>query len=295
MQNNETNPHFETRPYTLIEKKYFVGQPIDQKPKYFLFKGELYLKHHFFKDTGAKKFIFKNVDFSFSVFDNAYFHQCQFEDCSFIGAKFNGCNLRNSIFTNCKFEYSVFSGTEVPYRELLANLSSWPNANREWLRRLRINFESTGNIEAVKACVREEMTASREHLKKAREAKEGYYAKSYKGFWKQIPVRWESFRVFLDWHLWGHGEYPFKLFITVLAILLVASVYVVVDHFTLNDAPSLRDVSYAFLTAFRDVGYTFVGLPQGSIAEWLAATLSLIRYIALGLFISVLYKNIARR
>ncbi len=189
----------------------------------------------------------------------------------------------------------MFSSTEVPYRELLANLCPWPNVNREWLRRLRINFESIGNIEAVKACAREEMTASREHLKKAREAKEGYYAKTYKGFWKQIPVRWESFRVFLDWHLWGHGEYPIKLFLAVLTVLIVASGYVVVDFYSVNNASSMRDVLYAFLSAFRDVCYTFVGRPQNSIAEWLAAILSLFRYIALGLFISVLYKNIARR
>lgn len=281
---SESRDIFIDRPVVTIEKRYFSDS----------YDGDDF-KHHFFKDTGAKELTFKNVDFSYCVFDNAYFHKCRFEDCTFIGARFNGCNLRNSSFTNCKFEYSVFSGTEVPYRELLANLCPWPNVNREWLRRLRINFESTGNIEAVKACVREEMKASREHLKKAREAKEGYYAKSYKGFWKQIPVRWESFRVSLDWHLWGHGEYPIKLFLTVMAILIAASGYVVVDSHSVNNSFSLRDAFYTFLTAFRDVSYTFVGLPQDSIAEWLAAILSLIRYIALGLFISVLYKNIARR
>ena len=61
--------------------------------------------------------------------------------------------LRVSIF--------ILQRTDIPCKEMLINLSSWPNVNRDWLRRLRINYEGLGDVASVKACVRQEMLASR--------------------------------------------------------------------------------------------------------------------------------------
>lgn len=251
--------------------------------------------NYIFRDIGANKLTFRGVNFSFCIFDNAYLKDCKFENCKFTGAKFYDSNLRGSSFSNCEFQYSYFKGTDIPCKEMLINLSSWPNVNRDWLRRLRINYEGLGDVASVKACVRQEMLASREHLRKAREAKEGYYAKSYKGFRAQLLVRLESLTTFLDWHLWGHGERPHKLFVTVCAIVLLSATYHFFRYYQLEAALAWGDIVKSFFYSLRDVTYSFIGVGQASVPDGMNAILSLIRYIALGLFISVLYKSIARR
>jgi len=252
-------------------------------------------KNYVFKDIGGNQLTFKGVDFSFCVFDNAYLRDCKFEDCIFTGTKFIDSNFKGSSFVNCKFEYSVFKSTAISSKELLTNLSSWPNVNRDWLRRLRINYEALGDVASVKACIKEEMLASREHLRKAREAKEGYYAKAYKGYKAQFPVRIESLANFLDWHLWGHGERPHKLFFTVCVLIAISAFYVLFDSYGITAASAGTEIAESFFYSLRDVSYSFVGVKQDTVPDGLAALLSISRYIALGLFISVLYKNIARR
>jgi hypothetical protein len=187
MDKAQTSGKLVKRPVTTVEKQYFAGE----------FNGDDF-RHHFFVDVGAKEITFKKVIFSFSDFENAYFKDCKFEGCEFIGAQFNNSNFRGSVFINCKFQYSIFRGTEISHKELLTNLSGMPNVDREWLRRLRINAESIGDVKAVKAYVKEEVRASREHLRKARAAKEGYYAKKYKKLDKRLAVYFESV-ILISW------------------------------------------------------------------------------------------------
>lgn len=272
------------RPTVTIDKKYFSEN---------LSKNDL--SHHFFIDTGAMKITFEGVNFSHCVFKNAYFKSCKFIECDFTGAQFEGSNFRGSRFDNCKFIFSVFRNTEISHKELLVNLSGWPNNNREWLRRLRINAESIGDVEAVKSFVKEEMLASREHLKKARAAKEVYYAKKYEGWDKRLSVYLDSIVNFLDWHLWGHGEHPHKLVFTILGMITLSSAYVFFHNEGVSFDARLNDLlSIAWVTV-ADVSQTFVGVKSTSVDNGLAAILSLARYISLGLFTSVLYKSIARR
>lgn len=272
------------RPLVTIDKKYFNEN-----------LSAMELPHHLFADTGAIKITFENVNFSYCVFKNVYFKGCKFVECNFTGAQFESSNFRGSQFENCTFIFSVFRNTEISHKELLVNLSEWPNNNREWLRRLRINAESIGDVEAVKSFVKEEMLASREHLKKARAAKEGYYAQKYERWDKRLSVYLESIINYLDWHLWGHGEHPHKLVFTILGMITLSSAYVFFHNEGVSFDAKLNDLlSIAWVTV-ADVSQTFVGVKSTGVDNGLAAILSLVRYISLGLFTSVLYKSIARR
>lgn len=284
MERIKSPGRFVDRPVSIVEKQYFAGD----------FSGEDF-KHHFFIDVGAKEIKFKKVIFSFSDFENAYFKDCIFEECVFIGAQFNNSNLRGSVFVNCKFQYSVFRGTEISHKELLTNLSGMPNVDREWLRRLRINAESIGDVKAVKAYVKEEVRASREHLGKARAAKEGYYAKKYKQLDKKLVIYLESIGNFFDWHIWGHGEYPHKLVIFIGLIILTSSGYIFLQRQGVNGDAQWNDLLSMAWVSLSDVSQTFVGIKSDSISNGLASALALVRYVSLGLFTSVLYKSIARR
>jgi len=280
-----------------IEKLGLVDKPVTVVTDQFLTKSveEANFQHHLFRNTGAKNLTYKNCDFSYCVFERAYFHGCNFINCKFVGARFTECNFRGATFDGCEFEYAVFSSTLISHKELLKNLPAWPNVKRELLRGLRINAERTGDAEAAKIFVREELSASREHLQKAREAKERYYAQKYKGFTKKIAVYLDSFWTWLDWHLWGHGEYPGRLIRTISIGLVAAALYRLYADQEVSGATSLTHVMSMFLAYFRDVCYAFLGVVPESFPIALASVLSLFRYVVLGLFISVLYKRLARR
>ncbi len=284
MDTKENNAFFENKPVKVIKDKFFTESLT-----------EMSFQHHIFRDTGAKKLKFKDCDFSYCIFDRAYFHACEFEDCKFIGARFTDCNLRNTTFDGCDFEYTIFKSTLVSHNQMLKNLPAWPNVQRELLITLRINAENIGDGEAIKEYIRYELAASREHLKKAREGKEKYYAKKYKGPWNKIKIYWQSIWLWIDWHLWGHGEYPGKLFGTIVGILFVLTFFRLISGHSLNDESTFYEVFSLYLDYFLQNLYVFVGIMPDKFPQNLAALLALTRYISLGLFISVLYKRLARR
>jgi len=281
---NDNNTIFEDKPVKVVNDKIFTESLTGRS-----------FQHHVFRDTGAKKLKFKDCDFSYCVFDRAYFHACEFEDCTFIGARFTDCNFRNTTFNGCKFEYAIFKSTLVSHHQILKNLPAWPNVQRELLRTLRINAENIGDAESVKEFVRYELAASREHLKKARDGKESYYAKKYKGFWNKANIYWQSVWLWIDWHLWGHGEYPGKLLSTIVGILVLLTFFRTLTDHSFNGDSTFYDALSLFLDYLLQNIYVFVGVIPDKFPQGLAALLALTRYISLGLFISVLYKRLARR
>jgi len=252
-------------------------------------------QHYIFRDTGAKKLQFEDCDFSYCLFERAYFHNCTFINCKFIGARFVDCNFRGATFDGCDFEYASFRQTLIAHKQLLVNLPAWPNVRRELVRSLRKNAEGLGDAEAVKAFVREELTAAREHLKKAREGKESYYAQKYKGVTNKISVHWQSLWVWLDWHVWGHGEYPWRIVRTIALIVCGAALWQISTDPTTSMAIPVNDLARAVTWHLKNVAYSFLGIKVASISDGMAAFLSLARYVSLGLFISILYKTLSRR
>ncbi|MHB8623881.1 MAG: pentapeptide repeat-containing protein [Sulfuricaulis sp.] len=285
MENSEIQKlGLERKPVTVIADQ-FLTRSVDHAN----------FQHCLFHDTGAKKLLFKNGDFSYCVFERAYFHACTFIDCKFIGARFVDCNFRSASIEGCHFEYAIFKSTLISEKELLKNLPAWPKVRRELLRNLRINAESIGDAEAVKGYVREELAALREDLKKARDGKETYYAQKYNTLGKKLSVYWQSVWVWFDWHLWGHGEYPSRLLRTIIIGVTGAALYRVGTYhqFPVTTSPSsILSISAA---DYMDVVKAFVGVVPVSFPEGLAALLSIFRYVVLGLFISVLFRRLARR
>lgn len=275
---------FVDRPVVQVENKYFKGDVSGAK-----------LQHHIFKNVGAKKVVFTGVDFSYSIFERSYFHDCTFIDCKFIGCRLVESNFRGAKFQGCSFEYMAIRLTNISHKELLGNLPAWTNAKRELMRSLRINADSMGDVEASKAFVREELSASREHLRKARECKEGYYFKNYSGFRNQVEVYWNSFWGFLDWHLWGHGEYPHKLFLAVSAFIVLAAIFLALQSSGISAEMSVTGLGGLFVCSLRDVFYSFVGVKVPGFPDGWLAFLSVVRYVSISLFITVLYKRLVRR
>lgn len=274
----------EDKPVRRIRDKFFARSLSDRD-----------FSHSRLDNTGAKKLTFRGCDFSYCDFTQAYFHGCSFEECNFTGARFTECNFRSARFVACRFEYSTFKSTIISSEQLLRNLPSWPNVRRDLLTALRLNADSVGDAEAARKFVREELKASREHWKKAREAREGYYAAKYGGWRQRVEVYWRSIALWVDWHLWGHGEYPWRLLRAMAMGLVVAALLSASADSRLGIDSSVAAGAAVIWEHFVDVTKSFVGMEVRRTPVFLAVILSFLRYLALGLFIAVLYRRLSRR
>ncbi len=256
-------------------------------------------QHAHFSDVGGRGITFKNCDFSYCVLTGAYFPDASFEKCKFTGARLIDCNFHNATFYGCDFKYAQFRGTLINSKEVLSNLPEWENVKRDLMMSHRKNAEGIGDMEAVKRYIRAELDASREHWRKARERKESYYAKKYAGLSAQLRVIMESMFLYFDRVIWGHGEYPFQLVKTTIALLLIFTALVAYQNEIISSSTSIGSIGSNLYSAFLGTVLLFLGFsqphPNVQISTWLTVAIIVSRYLALGLFVSMIFRRLSRR
>lgn len=248
--------------------------------------------------TGAKGIKFENCDFSFTVLNQAYFRNAVFIKCKFIGAFFIDCNFRGAELHECDFKYSNFQNTVIPSNVVLSNLPEWPNVKRELLRMHRINAANLGDAEAVKLYIREELVAQREHYRRARKRNESYYSNKYSGIKNWGFVRIKSLQLWLDWNLWGHGEYPMKLIVSTIIILSIIALIVTFKITNINGQLSINEFFHAIMQSLKHTFNAFIGLSNDDLyivsAFWTYVVV-IYRIIVIGMFVSVLFRYLSKR
>ncbi len=248
-----------------------------------------------FKDCAGHSICFTNCRFFSCVFERCYFRSARFVNCTFVGARFIDCNFREATFVRCDLKYSQFRGTLAEIQQLLVNLPDWPNVRRDLIRSLRLNFHGLGDTPAVRRLIREELEAEREHLRQARERRSGYYADHYGSIQARIRVYWQSFLLWLDRVIWGHGEYPGKLLIALVVFLTGMTTW---HWLSFSSSGQLSTSLGDFSIAGRDVLRTFLALPASGVEARLSIALTLVavgRFIFFGLVVGTITRLLARR
>lgn len=270
---------------------------IFQSQKLIHVKGSAF-SHAQFIDVSGKKQVFEQVDFSYSIFTRGYFHQAEFRSCDFTGTRFVDCNFRNTVFEDCSFSYSDFTGCRIETDEILKNLPDRPNVRRELLQILRKNALSMGDVAAGRAFVIAELSAKKEHLRRAWKQDENYYKKKYGGFRKQSLVFIKRLGLWLDGFLWGHGEKLWNLPISALVILGIFSLISSAAWASPLADPSISQVtvmckSYMiyYVSLFLDAPYRD-SLPHIIVIDWIVV---IFRYVSLGILVSGLFRWLSHR
>ena len=248
--------------------------------------------------TGAKGIKFEDCDFSFAVLNQAYFRNAVFVKCKFIGTFFIDCNFRGAELHECDFKYSNFQNTIIPSNVVLDNLPEWPNVKRELLRMHRVNAANLGDAEAVKLYIREELVAQREHYRRARKRNESYYSNKYSGLMNWFFVRMKSIQLWLDWNLWGHGEYPLKLIKSTIIILSGITLFVTFRITNVNGQLSINEFFHSILKSLEYTFNAFIGLSNESlykISVFWTYFVVIYRIIVIGMFVSVLFRYLSKR
>lgn len=252
-----------------------------------------------FCDVNGKDVLYENCNFSASIIERGYFFHAKFKKCKFIGTRFSECIFRQATFDQCTFDYADFNRCIVPVPQILANLPSFANVRWEFLHNLRANIRSVGDVRYESWIVKKEIEAEIEHWRSVKRLSSGYYEK-YNNFGDQFTARYHSLRLVIEKYVWGHGESLTRLFIATIVALLLLSVVHGIGSVGELGSQSLSMLTAIFLQSLSFVLKLFIDLPSVNTSEVVSSPIVstatvMTRYIAIGLAIPVLYKQIAKR
>lgn len=250
-------------------------------------------------DVTGREVKYESCNFSAAIIERGYFFHAQFKNCNFTGTRFVGCNFRQATFERCKFDYADFHRCNLPVPQVLANLPPFANVRWELLHNLRANARATGDSQYDAAIVRKEIEAEIEHWRAVVRRPSGYYEK-YNNFNDQTKARLQNLRLFVERYIWGHGESLSRLFLATLVGLFTLAFL----HFALEVAQTAAP-SWSGLVGqgWKSLGFIFqlfIDLPSVSAVDVashaaISSCAVVLRYVAIGLAIPVLYKQIAKR
>jgi hypothetical protein len=253
------------------------------------------LTNGIFEDVAGNTTTFERVNFSFSVFIRAYFHKSNFVDCQFTGCRFESCNFREARFSQCDFKYASFDKTILPVREIIASAPEWPNVKRVLMQNLRANAESLGDVEAQRAFIREEMKARREHLRRARDRQEAYYARKYAGLQNWVSIRWQSFWLWVDRNLLGYGEHIGRAVIG--SCILLVLIALIQFALTVDLSISITSALSQLVSSCQYVFFLLLDVPETKAQPpvFLAILVIMLRYFLVGVLVAALFRLLSHR
>jgi hypothetical protein len=249
------------------------------------------------KNLGAKDRKFDNVKFTYARIYDCYFRKAAFHDCDFTGAKIYDSNFKDATFHCCRFDYARFSNTIVSSDQMLNSLPGYENVQREFVRSLRKNFESIGDVDGCNKCIRAELNATKKHLRKVALSGEAYYRGNYKG-WRRIKGCFELGKFLVLELVWGNGEKPIRILGTMLFLLFLSSIWICFSNLPSMPSLMIADICDYSMNAVRAAFEEFLGI--GSTGNFLVpGTLKYLlvfsRYILIGMFLFVFLKRFSRR
>lgn len=254
---------------------------------------------HWLLDVAGKDVEYLGCNFSASIIERGYFFHAKFKNCSFIGARFVECNFRQATFEQCKFDYADFNRCVLPAPQILANLPSFANVRWELLHNIRANERTMGDTRHEAVIVQKEIDAEIDHWRSIRTRPSGYYEK-YNNPKDYFLAWYHTVRLVFERYAWGHGESLLRLSsAAVIALMLLSGVHCISNIDTLGQR-SISSFADSFIQSMYFIFQLFVDLPsvnvQSVTASPIVSALAVIlRYVAIGLAIPVLYKYISKR
>lgn len=247
-----------------------------------------------FKDFNARAAEFEDCDFRYSNFERAYFRDAKFTNCRFDGARFIDCNFKNANFYRCDLKFAHFQRCLVDVRELVASLPSEPNIRREGLQNLKANAIEVGDHASVGLLVLQEIEATKRHYSYALRGFDSYYRKKYPTFISKVRAGAKLWWLQLEGLIWGHGEKPWRLLFSCLVIL---AGFALLNFWSVMPRTGWNE-SHGGLDIIKYVFRLFLGMSTDQTFGGFVAidySVMIMRYVYIGLFISVLYKSISHR
>ncbi len=248
-------------------------------------------KQRIFDDLNGHKVHFKDCDFSYSIFRRGYFRNATFTNCRFVGCQFYDSNFRGTNFYLCDLRFVRFHRCQLDIESTIAALPPEPNIRQELLQNLRANAVEIGDFKSQRPLVLEEIATSKDHYWRAFIGSENHYREKYPSAFLKIGAGWEYLRLNVGTFVWGNGEKPLNIAISGISILLILTIINFYFLPTTHDWKSFFDALTYSISTFFDID-TDQHFNGRVLVDYAIVSL---RYIYVGLYISVLYKIISHR
>lgn len=246
------------------------------------------------QDINALGAEFEDCDFRYSHFDRGYFRDAKFTNCRFVGVRFSNCNFKSAHFHKCDFKFAHFQRCLLDVREVIASLPAEPNIRRDALQNLRANGVEIGDYASQGLLTLQEVEASKRHYSYALRGYDSYYRNKYPTIvsraWAGANLTWLK----VGGMIWGHGERPWRLLVSCLVIL---SILTLINFWKVMPAIGWNETDGG-ARAFEYVVRLFLDMSTNpkfrgfAVVDYLVVAM---RYLYIGLFISVLFRSISHR
>ncbi len=251
-------------------------------------------KNRHFKDLNALGAEFSGCDFSYSIIERGYFRNATFRNCNFTGAKFVDCNFRRANLFGCDLSHARFTKCEIDIKEILAALPMEPNIRQLSLMNLRANASETGDHASLRLIVLDEIESTKLHYRRALSGADSYYKLKYSSVLSKLESGWNLARLTVSGFVWGNGERPVKILISAVIFLVLLTI---INFWAVLPAKTWAETKGGLLILKYTLSLFFDVFPDEQFRGFLIVDyiISAMRYIYVGLFISVMFKTISHR
>lgn len=272
----------------------FVNEKIDKKMNPVQ---RLEVHNSIFEDMGFRETKIANCDFSHNTFVNCYFKNTEFWNVDFTGSRFIDCNFDGAKIQHSDFIYCKFCGCFIEYETMLNNLPNEYNLREKLCRNLSLESLNAGYDKDYKKYFYEMKKAGEiDNFETFRLNPKHYYKQ--KSISEKIIAFFEFCFSKFNKFIWGYGENIFRLF-TMLIIIIVLFAFLFYSNFTIllyDNKIAEITILNAFFISIMNLCTTSAGFYAGNnFTEILFMIENVIGVLFLGLFVSVITKNINRR
>jgi hypothetical protein len=251
-------------------------------------------RHRHIDDFNGLDAKFRDCDFSYSVFTRAYLRNAEFVNCRLTGCRFIDSNFKGATFSSTSIDFALFQRCLVDIKEILAVLPPEPNKRQENLQNLIANTQETGTYNDQRLIVQEKIKTNKLHQWYALVSHTEYYSKKYATIWNKLEVIGNLISLHTNGFLWGNGERPsLILFSALLFLAILTAINAVIGLQTIPWSETENGIKFLKYSVSFLFGIP-VELKFGGVF-WIDFLLAAMRYVYVGLFISVLYRSISHR
>lgn len=278
----------------IIENNIYANERHDKKEY-----NHLVIQNSTFATMGFKLNKFNDCSFRYCIFINCYFRGAYFNNVIFNGCKFIDCNFASTSYINCDFTYASFKGCYIEYDALRDSLPREGNLRWALCTNLSIECLNLGSYDNYRKYYFEEMKATEEKNIEIILRRQSYYKSKY-GSWNAFIALLNLIISKINKIFWGYGERISTLIFNIFVVILFFSIYYfnAGDIFAINGSRILTS-----LTFYNSIYLSICNF--ANISSDISATVSVVRYIfllesvigviAMGFFVTALFKYINRR
>ena len=280
---------------TLYENKKFVNEKIDKKSSTI---SNREVHNSVFEDMGFKETVFSDCNFSHNTFINCYFKKTKMWNVNFTGSRFINCNFDGVEINHSDFLYCKFENCFIEYQAMVQNLPAEANLREKLCRNLSMESLNSGSDKDYKKYFYDMKAAGEKNcFETFRLQRTAYYKQ--KTFDQRVSAFISFIHSKVNKYLWGYGEDVILLCFILLCIVFGFSGAFKASFSAIqNGNGDMCWISFgqSFFISIMNLCTTSAGYYAGnSLTQVLFGIENILGILFLGLFVSVIVKNINRR